>query len=133
MNQWSRPTSTQIRPILQFSAKQSILSKSQRHPILRRKVAKHLTYLKRDGVTRDGADARMFDAHSDQADERGFAERCGDDRHHFRFIVSPEDAQDLTDLRAFTRELMADAERDLGTTLDWIAVDHWNTDNPHVH
>ena len=39
MNQWSRPTSTQIRPILQFSAKQSILSKSQRHPILRRKVA----------------------------------------------------------------------------------------------
>jgi type IV secretory pathway VirD2 relaxase len=64
-------------------------------------LAKHLTYLKRDGVTRDGADARMFDAHSDQADERGFAERCGDDRHHFRFIVSPEDARDLTDLRAF--------------------------------
>jgi len=98
-----------------------------------RPLAKHLTYLKRDGVTRDGADARMFDAHSDQADERGFAERCGDDRHHFRFIVSPEDAQDLTDLRAFTRELMADAERDLGTRLDWVAVDHWNTDNPHVH
>jgi hypothetical protein len=39
MNQWSRPTSTQIRPILQFSANQSILSKSQRYPILRRKVA----------------------------------------------------------------------------------------------
>ncbi|HXO85857.1 MAG TPA: hypothetical protein VN803_10095, partial [Gemmatimonadales bacterium] len=40
MNQLSQPTSTQIRPILQFSANQSILSKSQRHPILRRKVAK---------------------------------------------------------------------------------------------
>src|SRR6202163_4135563 len=25
------------------------------------------------------------------------------------------------------------AERDLGTRLDWVAVDHWNTDNPHVH
>ncbi len=96
-------------------------------------LAKHLTYLKRDGVTRDGADARMFDAHSDQADEGAFAERCGEDRHHFRFIVSPEDAQQMTDLRAFTRELMADAERDLGTALDWVAVDHWNTDNPHVH
>jgi type IV secretory pathway VirD2 relaxase len=36
-------------------------------------------------------------------------------------------------LRTFTRELMADAERDLGTQLDWVAVDHWNTDNPHVH
>ena len=28
---------------------------------------------------------------------------------------------------------MKDAERDLGTGLDWVAVDHWNTDNPHVH
>ena len=71
--------------------------------------------------------------HSDRADERDFGERCGDDRHHFRFIVSPEDAQQMTDLRAFTRELMADAERDLGTALDWVAVDHWNTDNPHIH
>ena len=39
----------------------------------------------------------------------------------------------MSDLRAFTRELMADAERDLGTKLDWVAVDHWNTDNPHIH
>src|SRR4051812_1641237 len=28
---------------------------------------------------------------------------------------------------------MEAAERDLGTKLDWVAVDHWNTDNPHVH
>jgi type IV secretory pathway VirD2 relaxase len=39
----------------------------------------------------------------------------------------------MTDLRAFARELVADMERDLGTKLDWIAVDHYNTDNPHVH
>jgi len=32
----------------------------------------------------------------------------------------------MADLRAFTRELMADAESDLGTRLDWVAVDHWN-------
>jgi hypothetical protein len=96
-------------------------------------LAKHVTYLKRDGVTRDGADARLFDARSDVIDEPAFAERCEADRHHFRFIVSPEDAADMTDLRAFTRELMADAERDLGTKLDWVAVDHWNTDNPHIH
>jgi type IV secretory pathway VirD2 relaxase len=50
-----------------------------------------------------------------------------------RFTVSPEDAPEMADLRAFTRELMADAERDLDTRLDWMAVDHWNTDNPHVH
>ena len=75
----------------------------------------------------------MFDARSDDADTKAFAERCEDDRHHFRFTVSPEDAAEMADLRAFTRELMADAERDLGTKLDWVAVDHWNTDNPHIH
>jgi type IV secretory pathway VirD2 relaxase len=96
-------------------------------------LPKHIAYLKREGVTRDGADARMFDAQSDAADERAFAERCADDRHHFRFIVSPENAAQLKDLRAFTRELMVDVERDLGTRLDWVATDHWNTDNPHVH
>lgn len=96
-------------------------------------LAKHVAYLKREGVTRDGADARMFDARSDDADTKAFAERCEGDRHHFRFTVSPEDAAEMADLRAFTRELMADAERDLGTRLDWVAVDHWNTDNPHIH
>jgi type IV secretory pathway VirD2 relaxase len=96
-------------------------------------LTKHVAYLKRDGVARDGADARMFDAQSDDADSRAFAERCEEDRHHFRFTISPEDAARMSDLRAFTRELMAEAEGDLGTKLDWAAVDHWNTDNPHVH
>ena len=96
-------------------------------------LPKHIAYLKREGVTRDGEDARMFDAASDTADERTFAESCEDDRHHFRFIISPEDAAELGDLKTFTRELMLDVEKDLGTKLDWVAVDHWNTDNPHVH
>ena len=96
-------------------------------------LPKHIAYLKREGVTRDGEDARMFDAASDTADERAFAERCEDHRHHFRFIISPEDGAELGDLKTFTRELMLDVEKDLGTRLDWVAVDHWNTDNPHVH
>ena len=75
----------------------------------------------------------MFDARSDAADAAAFVERCKDDRHHFRFIVSPEDATEMEDLRAFTRDLMREAERDLGTKLDWVGVDHWNTDNPHIH
>lgn len=96
-------------------------------------IARHIAYLERDGVTRDGRDAAMFDARSDGADRDAFAERCDGDRHHFRFIVSPEDASEMQDLRAFTREMMTDMARDLGTELDWVAVDHWNTDNPHVH
>lgn len=107
-----------------------------RHRIGRRRMAPlsaHVAYLKREGVTRDGSPARMFDAESDHADDRGFAERCKDDRHHFRIIVSPEDAAELTDLREYTRDLVRQMETDLGTRLDWVAVDHWNTDNPHVH
>lgn len=96
-------------------------------------LARHVAYLERNGVTRDGADATMFDRNSDAADGDAFAARTEDDRHHFRFIVSPEDAVDMADLRAFTRELMDDMAKDLGTELDWVAVDHWNTDNPHVH
>lgn len=96
-------------------------------------LAQHLTYLKRDGVTRDGKEAELFGSGEGSADGVAFAERCADDRHHFRFIVSPEDAAELADVRAFTRELLADMEKDLGTGLDWVAVDHWNTDNPHIH
>ena len=96
-------------------------------------LARHIAYLKRDGVTRDGRDAGLFDARSDSADGDAFAERCEDDRHHFRFIVSPEDAGQMADLKAFTRELMDDIAVDLGTRLDWVAVDHWNTGNPHIH
>ncbi len=96
-------------------------------------LARHVTYLKREGVTRDGKDAELFGSDGGAADGAAFAERCADDRHHFRFIVSPEDAGELVDVRAFTRELMAEMARDLGTRLDWVAVDHWNTDNPHIH
>ncbi|HDZ74502.1 MAG TPA: DUF3363 domain-containing protein [Aurantimonas coralicida] len=96
-------------------------------------LSAHLSYLKRDGVTRDGEKAVMFDARSDRADDLAFSERSKDDRHHFRFIVSPEDAGEMTDLRAFTRDLAKQMEADLGSRLDWVAVAHWNTDNPHVH
>jgi len=93
----------------------------------------HIGYLKRDGVTRDGSPGKLFDAAGDDADGRDFAERCEGDRHHFRFIVSPDDAGELSSLRGFTRELMDQASRDLGTRLDWVAVDHWNTEHPHIH
>ena len=60
-------------------------------------------------------------------------ERCADDRHHFRFIVSPEDAPEMADLKGYARELVGQMEKDLGIKLDWVAVDHWNTQHPHVH
>jgi type IV secretory pathway VirD2 relaxase len=93
----------------------------------------HVKYLQREGVARENQPGRMFDERGDGVDGRAFAERCASDRHHFRLIVSPEDAAELADLEAFTRDLMGHAAADLGTPLDWVAVDHWNTAHPHVH
>ncbi|SBW02450.1 conserved hypothetical protein [uncultured Alphaproteobacteria bacterium] len=104
-----------------------------RHHARTAPLAAHLSYLRREGVTRDGEKAQLFGPEVDDVDGRAFAERCQDDRHHFRFIVSPEDAVDMADLKSFARDLMGQMEKDLGTKLDWAAVDHWNTDNPHVH
>ncbi|MFG1374252.1 DUF3363 domain-containing protein [Xanthobacter oligotrophicus] len=101
--------------------------------IRRGQLAAHLGYLRREGVTRDGEKARLFGPGTDDVDPKAFAERCEDDRHHFRFIVSPDDALEMADLKTFTRDLMAQMEKDLGTRLDWTAVDHWNTEHPHVH
>ncbi|MGY3138408.1 type IV secretory pathway VirD2 relaxase [Bradyrhizobium sp. USDA 4501] len=96
-------------------------------------LATHLNYLRREGVTRDGDKAHLFGPGGDDADPKAFAERCQDDRHHFRFIASPDDAPDMADLKSFTRDLVGQMEKDLDTRLDWLAVDHWNTEHPHVH
>ncbi|MFS3137132.1 relaxase/mobilization nuclease domain-containing protein [Gluconacetobacter sacchari] len=93
----------------------------------------HLRYLRREGVTKDGEKAKLFGPEQDEVDPKAFAERYADDRHHFRFIVSPDDAVEMADLKRFTRDLMMQAEHDLSTKLDWAAVDHWNTGHPHVH
>jgi type IV secretory pathway VirD2 relaxase len=93
----------------------------------------HLSYLRREGVTRDGEKAQLFGPGAEDVDAADFAERCKDDRHHFRFIVSPDDALEMADLKSFTRDLVDQMEKDLDTRLDWVAVDHWNTEHPHVH
>ncbi|WP_281687362.1 relaxase/mobilization nuclease domain-containing protein [Pseudomonas citronellolis] len=96
-------------------------------------LAKHLRYIERDGAGRDGEPGQAYGPQADEADLDAFKERCADDRHHFRFIVSPEGGAELDDLRTYTRHLVNRMEADLGTRLDWVAVDHWNTDNPHTH
>ena len=98
-----------------------------------RSVSTHLRYIERDGTTRDGRKGQAYGADTDAADLQAFEERGRGDRHQFRFIVSVEDAADLEDLRDYTRTLMARMAIDLETRLDWVAVDHWDTDNPHTH
>jgi len=84
-------------------------------------------------VTKDGERGQVYSASRDAEDGRAFVERGREDRHQFRFIVSAEEGVELSDPRATTRELMKQMEADLGTRLDWIAVDHHNTGHPHTH
>jgi type IV secretory pathway VirD2 relaxase len=93
----------------------------------------HLTYLQRDGTTRDGGRGQLYGPDSDRVDGRALVERSQGDRHQFRFIVAPEDGDRLSDLRGFTRDVMRQMEEDLGTRIDWVAVDHFNTGHPHSH
>ncbi|MEO1662055.1 MAG: DUF3363 domain-containing protein [Pseudomonadota bacterium] len=95
--------------------------------------SKHLKYLQRDGVERDGSDGELYTREGREVDADAFTARSQKDRHQFRFIVSPEDADKISDLKKYTRELMEIMERDLGTRLDWVAVDHHNTGRSHTH
>lgn len=93
----------------------------------------HLRYLQRDGTTREGERGELYGREREGVDGKAFLDRGSEDRHQFRFIVAPEDGAEYEDLKPLVRRLMADAERDLGTKLDWVAVDHFNTGHPHSH
>jgi len=93
----------------------------------------HIRYIQRHGVGEEGEKGRLYNGVSDDVDGDAFVKRGENDRHQFRFIVSAEDADQLQDLKAFTRDLMQQMAEDLGTELDWVAVDHHNTAHPHTH
>lgn len=102
-------------------------------------LAAHASYLQRDGAEREGEKGRFYDATQD--DVRDAQERLQDwaeyDKRHFRITLAPESGARLVaedgHLKEFTRETMARMERDLGVRLDWMGIDHHNTDNPHTH
>lgn len=96
--------------------------------------AAHGRYLAREGAQRDATKGLGFDA---TRDDISLSQLLADwqkagDSPLFRIIVSPENGAEM-DLKEHARELVAQMERDLGTRLEWAAIDHHNTDNPHVH
>jgi type IV secretory pathway VirD2 relaxase len=94
-------------------------------------AALHLKYIERDGVEKDGSKGVLYAADGPASAEALNEPRLGE-RHQFRIIVSPEDADQL-DLTLYVRRLMSAVERDLGRRLEWAAVNHFDTDNPHAH
>jgi len=93
----------------------------------------HLRYIQRDGVTLEGERGELYGADSNKIDGKAFLERSEDDPHQFRIIVAAEDGAEFENFKPFIRDLMSQAEKDLGTKLDWAAVDHFNTGHPHSH
>jgi len=96
-------------------------------------AAAHMRYLQRDGTTREGKRGTLYGPTNDVAEGNEFLARGAGDRHQFRFIVAPEDGAHYEDLKPLVRRWMSQAEHDLGTKLDWVAVDHFNTGHPHSH
>jgi len=114
----------------------------------------HLKYLQREGAGVERSEGRdgersltetrgeLYgpDRHIDY-DDKGFLERGEQsfdgrgDPHQFRLIISPEDGVELArdvyggapSLQRETRKLMEQLSEDLGTRLDWVAVDHFDT------
>lgn len=97
----------------------------------------HARYLIREGVEHEDAEKGggiAFDGSTDDVDlvkRVGAWAEAGDERM-FKMVLSPERG-DAVDLKKVTRAFMAEMEQELGTRLQWAAVDHYNTDNPHVH
>jgi type IV secretory pathway VirD2 relaxase len=97
-------------------------------------LAAHVAYLCRAGAGQDGARPEFFDRQSDGVDGAVATHGWGDDRHHFRFIVSPEHGDRIADLRSYTRAVMGRVADDLGQPqLAWIGTCHFDTDQPHSH
>lgn len=93
----------------------------------------HARYLGRENAQRANERGLGFDAVYDGLDPAATVRDWEQsDQLMWSFIVSPEDA-DRIDLHAHVRDLVAEMERDLDTRLEWIAIDHHNTDDTHVH
>jgi type IV secretory pathway VirD2 relaxase len=96
-------------------------------------ITRHAAYLGRDSASGDGRSGVFYDASRDAVDARSEVIGWAADRHHFRVIISPEQGQDIPDMTAYVRQVMARIGSDLGTKLDWFGINHHNTDNPHAH
>ncbi len=91
-----------------------------------------IDYLARESEP-ESSRVTFYDRANAEVDAKAMTAGWSDDPRHFRMIVSAEDGAALGKLRPFVRELMARLEGKLGASLEWLAVDHFDTDNPHSH
>ena len=96
-------------------------------------LSKHVAYLGRSGAGVEGARPEFFDREGEGLRPKAETEGWSEDRHHFRFIISPEHGDRLV-LKSYVRDVMGRVSADLGEPdLRWIATCHYDTDQPHAH
>ncbi len=93
----------------------------------------HLKYISRPAAGKDGEKAVLFNEQDEGLDRKGFLELCQNDRHHWRFIISPENGDQIEDFHGYVRSVMKLVEKDLQTSLQWTAAVHYDTDDVHAH
>lgn len=93
----------------------------------------HLKYISRDTAGKDGEKAVLFNEQEEGLDRKGFLELCQNDRHHWRFIISPENGHQIEDFHGYVRSVVKLVEKDLQTSLEWTAAVHYDTDDVHAH
>src|SRR5579863_5776 len=95
----------------------------------------HGRYLARESATHENPVEGVGFSREDQKID--IAARLEDwqkasDERLWKLIISPEFG-DLADLCRLTGDLMEHMEKDLSTDIEWVAVEHHNTEHPHVH
>ncbi len=132
MNTKNWRSAAYVKPSAQFSRRVIVKARVVKMNTYGRKAAAlHITYIERNGVEKDGSPGRLY-GKEEELDRHALEQNIPEEKNQFRFIVSPEDAHDLN-LTQYTKELMQEVEKDLGRHVKWGAVNHYNTDNPHVH
>jgi hypothetical protein len=91
--------------------------------------------ISRDGAAREDGQGQFYDASRDEVEglSQDLSDWTHEDPRHFRIMIAPESASRMDDLKGYVRDVMAQMESDLGIKTEWVAVNHWNTDNPHAH
>lgn len=99
-----------------------------------RSWAAHGEYLQREHAQNTHEKGCGFNQASDSVDLKITLRQWqrAEDEHVFKLIVSPENGYQM-DLKQHARDLMTQMEKDLKTKLEWAAIDHYNTDHPHLH
>jgi type IV secretory pathway VirD2 relaxase len=99
-----------------------------------RSWAAHGEYLQRDHAQILGEKGLGFNTENNAIDIKSLLRQWQKEKdpHVFKLIISPEHGHKL-DLKKHAKDLMQHVQKDLKTKVEWVAIDHHNTDYPHLH